>query len=382
LAGLVPSDADGDGVPHEAEVKRLLVPKLDMKKAAAKKKAEEDELQSDDLELNIDYLSHVAGRFNQATARTKFLYACTMAREGLGIPPRMGPIIRKSRTITINLSHQGMGDELAVLFGKALGDIPEVQRVDVSDNRLSDVGCYAILHALEKKRDLKSLIIGTNKIDGAAAEKMAQMMADPECPLTQLGLSGADLDDGECVEFIEALATNRNLTDLDMSRNIIGSDESLNVVQPELTTGGEAIAAYLASEGCRLKRLNLEWNLIRFNSAIEIGDALSINNSLQWLNMDYNAFGSEGGMAVGQALIENVSLQHLFLKDNGISPQAAFCIAVACRQNATLRTIDLSGNPLGQMGGKAIMALPIELTSGLEIKFDKCNLELVDDKCW
>ena len=87
-------------------------------------------------------------------------------------------------------------------------------------------------------------------------------------------------------------------------------------------------------------------------------------------------------MAVGQALIENVSLQHLFLKDNGISPQAAFCIAVACRQNATLRTIDLSGNPLGQMGGKAIMALPIELTSGLEIKFDKCNLELVDDKCW
>ncbi|GMI44136.1 hypothetical protein TrCOL_g3436 [Triparma columacea] len=382
LAGMVPSESDGDAVPHENEVKRLLIPKLEMDKAAEKKKAENDVLNSEELELNIDYLNQIAGRFNQATARTKFLYCCTLARDGLGIPPRMGPIIRKSRTIDIQLSHQGMGDELAVLFSKALGDIPEVQRVDVSDNRLSDIGCYAILHALEKKDDLYSLVIGSNKIDGAAAEKLAEMMANPDCPLKVLGVSDADLDDGECVEFIDALATNKNLTDLDMSRNIIGSDESLNVVQPELTTGGEAIAAYLASEGCKLKRLNLQWNLIRFNSAVEIGDALAVNDSLESLNLNYNAFGPDGGMAVGQALIENTRLQHLKLQDNGITPQAAFCIAVACRQNSSLRSIDLSGNPLGQMGGKAIMALPIELTSGLDVKFDKCNLQLLDDKCW
>ena len=360
----------------------MLIPKLDMEKAAVKKKAENDALHSEELEFDIDYLNQIAGRFNQATARTKFLYCCTLARDGLGVPPRMGPIIRKKRTIDINLSHQGMGDELACLFSKALGDIPEVQRVDVSDNRLSDIGCYAILHALEKKEDLNSLIIGSNKIDGAAAEKLAEMMANPDCPLKVLSVSGADLDDGECVEFIDALATNKNLTDLDMSRNIIGSDESLNVVQPELTTGGEAIAAYIASEGCRLKRLNLEWNLIRFNSAVEIGDALAVNDSLETLNLNYNAFGPDGGMAVGQSLIENTRLQHLKMRDNGITPQAAFCIAVACRQNSSLRSIDLSGNPLGQMGGKAIMALPMELTSGLEIRFDKCNLELRDDKCW
>ncbi|GMI09133.1 hypothetical protein TrVE_jg12628 [Triparma verrucosa] len=360
------------------------VPKLDLSNIK-KEISVFDREEEDDGTFNIDYLASIAGKFLQPTARTKFLYGCIQARDGMGIPPRLGPIIRKKGwdiLREVNLAHQGMGDELGQIFAEALSSLPEVGKIDVSDNRLSDDGVAAILDAIMDKADLSTLIIGHNKVDGDAAEKLAEYIARPDCPLTSLGLSNADVDDGECFRFIEALATNQTLTALDMSNNLIGSDESLNVVNPDLITGGEAIAAMLASEGCRLKKLNLEWNLLRFNSAVEIGDALALNTSLEELDLAYNAFGADGGMAIGQALIENTRLLRLDLRNNGITPQAGFCIAVALRQNVQLRKIDLGGNPLGEIGGKTVMSLPMDLGDRLDLVLDGCNFKNHDENCW
>lgn len=388
LGGKVRSDSDA--APHKKGGKRWGVPKLDTEKAALARQREVEEVEkeaeagisSSDDEFDIAYLKKIAGKFNNATARTRYIYGCIQARDGMGMPPRMGPIVRKFRTVKVDLSHQGMGDELAKIFSTALAIMPEVQRINLCDNRLSDEGVVSILEAVANKDDLYSLNLGSNKVDGDAAEKLATIMSNPACPWKELGLSSADVDDGECFRFIEALASNENLTSLDMSKNLIGGDESLNAVNPDLITGGASIAAMLASNNCRLKKLNLEWNFIRLDSAVEIGDALAVNKSLEYLNLDYNAFGADGGMAIGQSLIENCSLKTILLSHNGISPQAAFCIAVALRQNITLQRVDISGNPLGEIGGRALMALPMAMTSGLELVMDGCNFKHNDDRCW
>ncbi|GMH46804.1 hypothetical protein TrLO_g5454 [Triparma laevis f. longispina] len=376
LGGRVRSDAGEDSISS--------IPKLDLTNVP-KNASVFDREEEDDGSFNIDYLASIAGKIPHPTARTKFLYGCIQARDGMGLPPRLGPIIRKKGwdiIREISLAHQGMGDELAMIFASALSSLPEVGKIDVSDNRLSDIGVAAILDSVMDKADLSTLIIGHNKVDGDAAEKLAEYIAREDCPLTTLGLSHADVDDGECFRFIEALATNQTLTSLDMSNNLIGSDENLNVVNPDLITGGEAIAAMLASEGCRLKKLNLEWNLLRFNSAVEIGDALALNTSLEELDLAYNAFGADGGMAIGQALIENTKLLRLDLRNNGITPQAGFCIAVALRQNVQLRKIDLGGNPLGEIGGKTLMSLPMDLGDRLDLILDGCNFKNHDENCW
>ena len=87
-------------------------------------------------------------------------------------------------------------------------------------------------------------------------------------------------------------------------------------------------------------------------------------------------------MAVGQSLIENTKLLHLDIRNNGITPQAGFCIAVALRQNVCLKKIDLSGNPLGEIGGKTLMSLPMDLGDRLDLIMDGCNFKNQDDKCW
>jgi len=60
----------------------------------------------------------------------------------------------------------------------------------------------------------------------------------------------ADVDDFECGDMMEAMIHNTSLLTLDLRDNLIGDKEQLNVVMPELLTGGEAVAEmmYLASE--------------------------------------------------------------------------------------------------------------------------------------
>ena len=58
-------------------------------------------------------------------------------------------------------------------------------------------------------------------------------------------MAKADIDDFECAAFMSAFEKNTSVEELVMPRNRIGEAEQLNVVKPEITTGGEAIASML-----------------------------------------------------------------------------------------------------------------------------------------
>ncbi|RHZ16364.1 hypothetical protein DYB37_008462 [Aphanomyces astaci] len=156
-------------------------------------------------------------------------------------------------------------------------------------------------------------------------------------------------DDGEVVAFAKALCTNRTCHTLDLSRNVIGSNEALNVVQPDLVTGGEALAEMLATNG-HLTVLNLSWNFLRLNSAVELGRALAQNNTLKELNLSYNAFGNDGAQAIGCALQRNICVESLDMSHNNIPSKAAFVIAQSLHHNDTLTSLAMDGNPLGRIG--------------------------------
>lgn len=66
---------------------------------------------------------------------------------------------------------------------------------------------------------------------------------------------------------MDALKCNKNLKELDLSNNKIGSAESLNTVMPDIVTGGEALADLLKMEACSLQTLKLSWNMIRLEGA-------------------------------------------------------------------------------------------------------------------
>jgi Ran GTPase-activating protein (RanGAP) involved in mRNA processing and transport len=110
----------------------------------------------------------------------------------------------------------------------------------------------------------------------------------------------AQVDDGECASFIDAVKANKSLKELDLSNNKIGDQENYNTVFPDFTTGGEAIAELLSDEACQIEILHLQWNKIRLDSGVKIADSLQHNHCLIYLDLSYNTLGRDGGHCLGQ----------------------------------------------------------------------------------
>jgi Ran GTPase-activating protein (RanGAP) involved in mRNA processing and transport len=286
--------------------------------------------------------------------RTKYIAKCLNGN----MNPRMSLIVRKRVSPHLNLQHLGMGDSLGTLFAEALRDLPYVDSINISDNNLCDKSLGPIITAIINLPTVTHLDISNNNLDKKSASALADYLHTPGCPLRRLVLKSSDIGDSECHKFVAALAGNTDLEDLDLSNNIIGQTETLNILQPDLITGGEALAELLATNSCGLKTLTLAWNMIRLDGAIALSDCLVVNTHLTHLDMSYNTLGKEGGEHLGNALLQNRSLKTLLLVNNGINFSACFAICVGIEENYSLRTVNMDSNPIGEGGARAFMQIP------------------------
>ncbi|KAL3662350.1 hypothetical protein V7S43_012677 [Phytophthora oleae] len=312
------------------------------------------------------------------TARHKFSALC-LERD---LPPCIRLIVRQYFSPEINVSHMAIGDDLACVFAACLLDLPLVTGLNARNNRLRDRGLQALVDVVVAKSDLYHLDLSENKVDSDAAHALASYLGSASCRLQTLRLASADVDDEELVPFARALHSNKSLQTLDVSRNSVGSSEHLNVVRPSVTTGGEALATMISINNT-LMSLDLSWNYLRLAGAVEIGRALAYNSGLRELNLAYNAFGNAGAQAVGDALLSNTTLQRLNMSHNNIPAQGALAIASALKINSALplSELDFGGNPLGNMGGRALLhaAAACAGSKKLSVSLEGCNFDALGD---
>jgi Leucine-rich repeat (LRR) protein len=116
------------------------------------------------------------------------------------------------------------------VFAECLYDLPNVELINVAGNSLTDLSLPYILDALAHMPHLTELNLSRNKIDDKASEALARFVSNPATPCVKLVMQNADVDDFECAAFVELLKKNKNLRDLDLSDNLLGSAEILNTV--------------------------------------------------------------------------------------------------------------------------------------------------------
>jgi len=185
-----------------------------------------------------------------ATPRTKYLDEC--CKENLF--PRSF-LIRKNLTKALDLQHQGMGDDVCQVLAAAIEELPFIQRINISDNNLTDTGLGPFINAIVKISGLLELNLSQNTLGPMTADSLSSYLSSSTCPLEKLVLNNADVDDFECEvlthspnhllthspnhlltqRFISAIMHNRSITDLDLSYNKIGASENLNTGTHSLT---------------------------------------------------------------------------------------------------------------------------------------------------
>eukprot|EP01038_Epipyxis_sp_PR26KG_P005859 gene5859-8083_t len=310
--------------------------------------------------------------------RSRYIDSCIRKR----LNPRASLILRKKFTKKLNVSHYGMGDEMAILFAEAIVDIPFIESLNIEDNNLTDKGLKPLVLTIRKMKDLIDLNVSYCTIGPEAAAALAEYLSDPTCPLERFVLRRADVDDGECERFITALKTNRYLKELDLGENLIGSAENLNAVMPDIVTGGEAIADLLTSDGCALTSLKLDWNMLRLDGAVTLCSSLSANSTLTHLDLSFNSLGTQGGMALGDALQDNRTLRSLIVANNTIDSVACISICAGILENLHLQKVVFDGNPIGEGGAKAVMLLPTMVGGRVRVSLASCNIGIRDPQCW
>lgn len=218
----------------------------------------EDIVEDNDSSGDEDYDAAAAaassfGDGGQASPRSIFLAGCVR----YGLAPRSIAMLRKRISPVVNLAHMSIGNQTAILLAEAMDRMPYLQTLNLADNNLDDVGLTAIIRCVAKHSTLEVLDISQNTVSFASAKALGEYVGRPTCFLKSLRLSSAGIDDKQCASFVKVLMKNRMLKELDLSKNLLGKDENLNVVMPDFLTGGESLAHLLRYSTCPLETLNV-----------------------------------------------------------------------------------------------------------------------------
>lgn len=311
-----------------------------------------------------------------SSARTKYLMGCVQQN----ILPRPALIIRKEYSSFLNLSSLGMGNELAIIFAEALDSVPLLEALSIADNGLDDRGLVPIVRKLALCQALKIFDLSQNKVDTRTAEALRHFLTSNSCHLSVLKMSNANLDDDEAFRFMESIAVRNSLEELDLSHNLLG-DRELAIRRSHITAG-EAIGRLLSTPGCSLTSLSLAWNRIRYHSGIALGEAIAINQSLTFLDLSYNSLAVQGGEALGNSLHSNKILKVLKIAQNNLTARPCYVVLSGIKSCESLHTVDLSGNPIGEEGARAVLALNISYGHRVKIDIKNCSVRLKDATAW
>ena len=311
----------------------------------------------------------------------------------------------------------GMGDTMAKVLAKSLPDLPFVHSLNLCDNNLTGAGLQPLIFSLAQVPTLTKLNLSQNVINRDSAIALASyvskvsvvnelfivhscilysFLCSPEskvlnnvqqpifpiayCLLLQnpnlcnLVLSKADVDDFECTMFVAAFTDNRDLAELDLSHNEIGTAELLNTVLPDTTTGAEALADFLSSSNCYMTSLSLQWNQIRLDGALALAEALEVNCTLTYVDLSYNALGPAAGEVLGRALLSNHTLKTLDIASNNLNSSACFTLCMGLLDNYCMKTMVLVSNPIGEFGARMVMQMPLEVGARVNISAKRCNM--------
>ena len=228
------------------------------------------------------------------------------------------------------------------------------QYCDFSGNNFTRTGLNQIFWAMRSNKRMRVLKCGANKGGPVFASK-----------------SDALLSHG--IALVKALSLNVVLRELDLSYNGISTEAAINIFDAmidnhtirKLSLRGNIIdddVSVMIPDFLRcnnvLEELDLGYNRIGFACSYAIAESLEINRCLKILTLDYNRFASAGVAtldAFSRSVMLNGTLEVLNLDGNKLGPEWGIKLAEVIARNFTLKQFSLRDNRFDSRAGTALL---------------------------
>ncbi|CAL1534468.1 unnamed protein product [Lymnaea stagnalis] len=228
-------------------------------------------------------------------------------------------LVEDKKTSFLDISDNPLGPLGTACIAEMLTSNETVVELNVSNTQPGREGLLALAQALKSNNSLRRLFLDSNGIGQSDGDVIAQLVTDVP-----------------------------DLRELYVSNNALGFN------------GGRKIALALASDKGRLSVLDLQYNNIRTESAVQIALSLARNTTLRSLNLAWNGLGTEGCRALAMSLGANTSLTELDLTCNRLGLRSLEFLLKGLSKNTGLNSIKIGNNPLTTGGVKALLKTILE----------------------
>ena len=255
-----------------------------------------------------------------------------------------------------------------VMMTKAIQINTTLQKLDMSNNSISDHGAAAISDSLKINVSLQELDLAGNKITTEGAKEIAEAIQVTKT-LQTLNLSSNNISDDGAAAISDSLKINVSLQELDLTWNNIKNEgakkiaeaiqvtktlQTLNLFYNKISDYGAAAISDSLKINVSLQELNLANNKITTEGVKKIAEAIQVTKTLQKLDLSFNKISDDGAVAISDSLKINVSLQELNLRKNNITTEGVKKIAEAIQVTKTLQKLNLCHNNISDDGAAAI----------------------------
>ena len=251
---------------------------------------------------------------------------------------------------------------------KPIFEVKTLQKLDLSNNNLSNEEAAIISDGLKSNNSLQELYVSCNQITSEGAERLGEAM-QVNTTLQKLDINANTICDDGAAAISDALKSNNSLQELYMAHNHITCEgakkigEAIKVnttlqvldisINPVSNDGAAAISGGFKSNNS-LQKLNMSRNEITSEGAEMISEAIQVNTLLQKFYINNNSISDDGAAAISNVLKSNNSLQELYMANNQITSEGAKQIGEAIQVNTTLQKLDIGSNRISDDGAAAI----------------------------
>ena len=288
------------------------------------------------------------------------------------VPNPIGVVKKRGEISKLNLKNRGVGDTYVRCLTESLEVSDHITELNLSKNRLSDIGIIPLLKGIQKNRNmvkkLKSLNLSFNRIGIAASELLCQFISDEDCILEYLNLENNHLCNNNIRKICQAITDNifqklkyLNIAHNDLDDNVsldisklISKCEILNVLilyQNQFRNQGAGNMMAEIKKHKKLKILDMSWNLIGTNLTDELPNLEELTSATKDPNNHFNnAYLNE--LIVSTQFHKQGALSSV--KSNKVSYFATQLCELFHNKSTELLHLDISYNNINYIDSKSI----------------------------